>query len=127
MLKNKILFLFERCDYNNNKISTSKDLSFLSTTLFIIITRSFKSIVENDSNEDNFDMNHLKDVSNRKKITSTFKAFKEKKIQKLNLIDITEIDVLIYYYLIRNKENKLFSLTMNEIYDIFIQPFEVLL
>ena len=58
MFKNKILFLFKRCDYNNNKISTLKDLSFLPTTLFIVIIRSFKLIVENDSNENNFDMNY---------------------------------------------------------------------
>ena len=85
MLKNKILFLFKRCDYNNNKILTSKDLSFLSTTLFIIITRSFKLIIKNDLNENNFDINYSKNVSkkkltNKKRSTSIFKAFKENKI-----------------------------------------------
>ena len=79
MLKNKILFLSERCDYNNNKILIIKDLSFLLTS-FIIITRSFKFIIENNSNENNFDMNHSKNVSNKKKLTSIFKALKEKKI-----------------------------------------------
>ena len=47
------------------------------------------------------------------------------KIQKSDFIDIAEIDVSAYYYLIKNKENKLFFLTMNEIYDTFIQFFEV--
>ena len=47
-------------------------------------------------------------------------------IQKSNLLNIVEIDVLIYYYLARSKENKLFSLTMNEIYDTFIKSFETL-
>ena len=47
-------------------------------------------------------------------------------IQKSDLLNIIEIDVSIYYYLIRSKENKLFSLTMNEIYDTFIEPFEIL-
>ena len=37
MLKNKILFLFERCDYNNNKISISKDLLFLSNASSVVI------------------------------------------------------------------------------------------
>ena len=69
-------------------------------------------------------MNSLKDI--RKKSTSIFKTFKKKIIQKLNLLDIVEIDVSIYYHLIRNKKNKLFSLIMNEIYDTFIKPFEVL-
>ena len=108
-----------------------KDLSFLSITSFIIITRSSKFIVENNSNENNFDINHLKDVSNRKELinkkrsTSTLRAFKKNKIQKFNLIDIAEIDAFAYYYLIRDKENKLFFLIMNEIYDIFIQLFEI--
>ena len=47
-------------------------------------------------------------------------------IQKSNFLNIVEIDVLIYYYLARNKENKLFSLTINEIYDTFIKSFETL-
>ena len=47
------------------------------------------------------------------------------KIQKSDFIDIVEIDVLAYYYLVKNKENKLFSLIMNKIYDTLIQPFEV--
>ena len=133
MFKNKILFLFKRYDYDDNKISASKDLSFLSTTSSVVITRSFKFIVENDSNENSFDMNHSKNVSNRKELTnrkrsiSILKTFKKNKIQESDLIDIAEINAFAYYHLIRNKENKFFSLTMNEIYDTFIQsPFEIL-
>ena len=117
MLKNKILFIFKRCEYDDNKISTAKDLSFLSIISSIIITRSLKFTVKNESNENNFDMNHSKDISNKKKSTSTLKTFKEKMIKKSDFIDITEIDASAYYYLTRNKKNKLFSLTMNEIYD----------
>ena len=126
MFKNKILFFSERCNHDNNKILTSKDLSFLSIILFIIITRLFKLIVENDSNENNFDINHSKDVSNKRRSILTFKIFEEKKIQKPDLIDIVQIDASTYYHLIRNKENKLFSLTMNEIYDTSIKSFEML-
>ena len=124
MLKNKILFLFKRCDYNDNKIFASKDFSFLSIISSVIIARSFKSIVKNDSNKNNFDMK--KNVSNKKRSTSTLRALKKKKIQKSDLIDIAEINASTYYHLIRNKENKLFFLTMNEIYDTPIQSFEVL-
>ena len=96
-------------------------------TSFVIIIRLLKSIVENDSNENNFDMNHSKNVSNKKRLTSILRAFKEKKIQKFDLIDIVEIDAFAYYYLVRNKENKFFSLTMNEIYDTPVQqPFEIM-
>ena len=131
MFKNKILFFSERCDHNDNKILISKDLSFLSTTSFIIITRSFKFIVKNNSNEDNFDINYSKDVSNRKELInkkrsiSIFRTLKKNKIQKFNLINIVEINAFIYYYLIRDKKNKLFSLTINEIYDTFIQFSEI--
>ena len=80
MFKNKILFFSKRYDHDNNKISISKNLSFLSTTLFIIIIRSFKFIVKNESNKYNFDINHFKDISNKKKLILTFKIFKEKMI-----------------------------------------------
>ena len=125
MFRNKILFLFKRCDHNNNKISTSKDFSFLSNALFVVIIRSFKFIVENNSNENNFDINYSKNAFNRKRLISILKIFKEMKIQKPDFIDIAEIDVLAYYYLIRNKENKLFFLIINEICDTLIQLSEV--
>ena len=123
ILKNKILFVFKRYKYNDNKISITKNLLFLSTISFVIITRFFKFIIKNESNEDNFDMNYLKNISNRKRLISTFKAFKEKMIKKFNLIDIIEINVSIYYHLTRNKKNKFFSLIINEIYDTLCEFF----
>ena len=120
VFKDKILFLFERYDYNNNKILTSKDLSFLSNASFVIIIRSFKFIVENNSNEDNFDINYFKNAFNKKRSTLTLKTFKEMKIQKFDLIDIVEIDTSAYYHLIRNKKNKFFFLIINEICDTLI-------
>ena len=64
MLKDKILFISERCEHDDNKILTSKDLSFLSITSLIIIIRSFKFIIENELNDNNFDINHSKDILN---------------------------------------------------------------
>ena len=106
MRKDKMLFVFERCEYDNNKILILKDLSFLSITLFIIIIRSLKFIVKNKSNKNDFDVNSLKDI--KKRLTSTFKAFKKKMIQKFDFLNIIKINALIYYYLTRNKENKFF-------------------
>ena len=126
MFKNKILFIFKRYKYNDNKILAFKNLSFLLTILFIIIIYSFKFIIKNKSNKDNFDINYFKDISNRKKLTLIFKTFKKKIIKKLNFINIIKIDVLIYYYLIRNKENKFFSLIINKFYDIFNKFFEII-
>ena len=86
MRKDKILFIFKRCEYNDNKISASEDLLFLSIISFIIIIRSFTFIVKNESNENNFDINFSKD--NKKRLTLIFKAFKEKMIQKFDFLDI---------------------------------------
>ena len=116
------MFIFKRYKYNNNKISTSNEFSFLSIISFIIIIRSFKSIIKNESNEDNFNINYLKDILNKKKSISIFKTFKEKMIKKFDFIDIIKINALIYYYLIRNKENKLFFLIINKIYNTSYEP-----
>ena len=122
MRKDKMLFVSKRYKYNDNKVLISENLSFLLIISFIIIT-FFKFIVKN-SDEESFDVNFSKDI--RKRLTSTLKTLKKKMIQKLNFLDIVEIDASIYYHLIRNKENKLFSLTMNKIYDTFIESFETL-
>ena len=76
MLKNKMLFIFKRCEHNNNKISILKNLSFLSIISFII-TRFLKFIIKNELNENNFDINSLKDILNKKKSISIFKTFKK--------------------------------------------------
>ena len=123
MRKDKILFIFKRCEYDDNKVLTSENLSFLSIISSIVIIQPFKLIVKNKSNEDDFDVNFSKDI--KKRSTSILRTFKKKTIQKSNFLNIVEIDALIYYYLIRNKENKLFSLIMNEIYDTFIKSFEI--
>ena len=48
-------------------------------------------------------------------------------IKKFNFINIIKINILIYYYLIRNEKNKLFSLIINKIYNIFNEFFEIIL
>ena len=127
ILKDKILFIFERCEYDDNKILAFKNLSFLLKISSVVIIRPFKSIAKNESNENNFDMNYFKNTSNKKRSTLTSRVFKEKMIKKPDFIDIIEINASIYYYLIRNKENKLFSLTINKIYNIFNEFFEIIL
>ena len=84
----KTIFFYKRYNYDNNKILTSKNLSFLLIISFIVITRPFKFIVKNELNENNFEMNDSKNFSNKKRLTLTFKALKKKMIQKLNFIDI---------------------------------------
>ena len=62
MRKNKMLFVFKRYKHDDNKILISKNLSFLPIISFVIIIRSFKFIVKSKSNEDDFDINSLKDI-----------------------------------------------------------------
>ena len=100
MLKNKMLFIFEWCEYNDNKILAFKNLLFLLKTLFIVIIRPFKFTTKNKSNKNNFDINHFKNISNKKRSILTFKTLKKKIIKKFNFIDIAEINTSIYYYLV---------------------------
>ena len=76
MRKDKMLFVFKRCEYDDNKVSASENLSFLSIILFVINTRSLKLIAKNKLNENNFDMNFSKDI--KKRSTSTLKTLKKK-------------------------------------------------
>ena len=72
MLKDKILFIFKRYKYNDNKILTSEDLSFLSIISSNAIIRSFKFTVKNILNENDFDINFSKNIE--KRLISTFKS-----------------------------------------------------
>ena len=81
MRKDKILFIFKRYKHDDNKVSISENLSFLLITLFIIITRFFKSIIKNKSNENVFDVNFSKDV--KKRSTSTLRAFRRRLFKSL--------------------------------------------
>ena len=126
MLKDKILFIFKRCEYDDNKTLAFKNLSFLSKISFVVIIWPSKSIIKDESNENSFDINHFKDISNRKRSILIFKTLKKKMIKEFDFIDIVKISVSIYYYLTRNKENKFFFLIMNEIYDIFNEFFEII-
>ena len=83
ILKDKMLFMLKRYKHNDNKTLTFKNLSFLLKTSFIIIIRSLKSIIKNKSIKNNFDINHFKNISNKKKSTLTLKTFKKKRLRNL--------------------------------------------
>ena len=76
--KDKILFVFERCEYDDNKILASENLSFLPIMKIISFIITFKLIVENKSDENNSDMNFSKNI--KKRSISTLKTFKERMI-----------------------------------------------
>ena len=64
-----------------------------------------------------FDFNFF---DNKKRFISIFYTLKERKILKFEFLNITEIDIDSYYYLIKNKNNKLFFIIISEIYNNFI-------
>ena len=73
-----MLFIFKRCKYNDDKILTFKSLSFLLITLFNIIIRFIKFIVKNESNKDNFNINYLKNILNKKNQYQHLKYLKKR-------------------------------------------------
>ena len=83
MFKNKIFFFSKRCDYNKNKIFVSKDLLFLLTIPFIVITRPFNFIIKNDSNENNFDINHSKMSRTKKDLYQFLRHLKKRRFKSL--------------------------------------------
>ena len=96
ILKDKMLFVFERCEYDDNKTLASENLSFLLKTLFVVIIRPLKFIIKNESNENNFDINHFKNILNKKRSILTFRAFKKKLKNSISLILLK----LIYRFII---------------------------
>ena len=60
------MFIFKRCEYNDDKILIFENLSFLSIISFVIIARFFKFIIKNKLNENDFDIESLKNIINKK-------------------------------------------------------------
>ena len=95
IIKNKILFISRRYKYDYNITFNYSDLSFISNTAYtsilrIILKRSLISIVEDKI---------IKDINS---------------LSRDQNINILEIKVVVYYRLIRDKNNKLFSLIINK-------------
>ena len=114
-----MLFISSRYEYNDNTISFIKDLTFVKTSIsrsfnsqFFIISKKIISSFFISKND--FDFNFF---DNEIRFTSTPRASKKKKILKLEFLNIVEIDINLYYHLIRNKNNKLFFIIISEIYN----------
>ena len=97
MIINKILFILERYYYNNNNTSFSKELIFIPLKLssilllLVILKRSLSATVEEET------INNITLLSKNKEI------------------DILKVEAIVYYKLIRDKNNKLFSLIITRI------------
>ena len=145
MLIDKILFIFERYNYNNNNSLSLKDLVFVSLTiskintlslfliLLIILKRSSSSIVKNNitllfenlikstinskiSEQDISILINKRLLLRRYRLISTSRITKKRRITKSKLLDIAKIETILFYYLTYFKKNKLFFLIINKIY-----------
>ena len=141
ILINKILFILERYNYNNNKLLALKKLFFISSTIskanilllllisLVILKRPFRSIVKNNITRFfEFIINSevtKRDISilankrlslKRYRLISTSRAAKERHLIESKLLDIAKIKVEVFYYLAPFKKNKLFFLIINKIY-----------
>ena len=95
MIKNKILFISRRYEYDYNITFNYSDLSFIFNNAYTLILRiilkySLISIVEDKI---------IRDIDS---------------LLKDQNINILEIEVVVYYRLTRDKNNKLFSLIINK-------------
>ena len=111
MLRDKILFLPGRCNHDSNQISTMDELPFLPTPELrpptpptpppVILKRQSPPPPTYDNETD----------------SDTSSSNKDENSKEPESIDIAEINAAAYYQLAREKGNKLFTLTMNEIYN----------
>ena len=102
IIRDKILFILKRCEYNYNATFSPSSLLFIFNSIYTFI---LKTILLSCSLS----------ISKR----SSISIVEDKTIQKINSlskdenINILEIDVVVYYRLTRDKNNKLFSLIIN--------------
>ena len=93
----KILFVSRRCNHNNNNTSFSKELTFIPSKLpslllsSVILKRSLSAKVEEET------INNITPLLKNKDI------------------NILKVEAVVYYKLARDKDNKLFSLTITGI------------
>ena len=95
IIKNKILFISRRYKYDYNITFNYSDLSFISNTTYTSISRTIlkRSLIFTVKDKTIKDINSLLRDQN---------------------INILKVKVVIYYRLIQDKNNKLFSLIINE-------------
>ena len=131
MLKNKILFVFGRCEHDENQTLLSKNLSFLSTSssssslisLSSTLKRSPTSTCEDEGYEIVFESLFSSEQPSKSRRTSSSRAAKKQRTSLSNALNIVEIEASAFYMLTSNKINKLFSITSSEIHNSISSSF----
>ena len=125
MLKNKILFVFDRCEHDGNQTLSSKDLSFLPTSSSSsslispssILKRSSTSTCEDEGYETVFESLFFSKQPSKLRRTSSSRAAKKQRISSSDALNIVEIEASAFHMLTSNKTNKLFNITSSEIHN----------
>ena len=125
MLKDKILFVPDRCEHDGNQTLLSKNLSFLSTlslsslliSLSSTLKRSSTFTCEDENYEIVFESLSFSKQSSKSRRTSNLRIAKKQRISLLDILNIVEIEASAFHMLTSNKINKLFSITSSEIHN----------
>ena len=122
MLKNKILFVLDRCEHDKNQTSSSKDLSFLSTLSSLIspsptLKRPSTPTCEDEGYEIAFELLFFSEQPSKSRRTSSSRVAKKQRTSSPDALNIVEIEAPAFYMLTSNKTNKLFSITSSEIHN----------
>ena len=125
MLKNKILFVFDRYEHDENQTLLSKDLSFLSISSSLsssispssTLKRFSTSTCEDESYEIVFELLFFSEQSFKSRRISSSRIAKKQRTSLLDTLNIVKIEVSAFHMLTSNKTNKLFSITSSEIHN----------
>ena len=131
MLKNKILFVLDRCEHDENQTSSSKNLSFLPTSspssssisLSSTLKRPSTPTCEDEGYKIAFESPSSSEQSSKSRRTSNSRAAKEQRTSLSDALNIVEIEASAFHMLTSNKINKLFSITSSEIHNSTSSPF----
>ena len=131
MLKDKILFVLDRCEHDGNQTSSSEDLSFLPTPspssslipLSFTLKRPSTSTCEDEGYETASESSSSSEQSSKSRRTSSSRAAKEQRTSLSDALNIVEIEAPAFHMLASNKANKLFSITPSEIHNSAPPPF----
>lgn len=120
MLKDKVLFVPGRCCHEGNKASTPEELAFVPPPTPLPPAAILKrpppptciSEHESESSEWDTESSTSSSASRRKKKLPTPRAAKEQRAKHPDMLDIHEVCAASYYNYARDKECRLFALTI---------------
>ena len=125
MLKDKILFVLDRYEHDENQTLLSKDLSFLSISssssslisFLFTLKRPPTSTCEDEDYEIVFELLFSSEQPFKSRRTFSSRIAKKQRTSSLDALNIVEIEASAFYMLTSNKTNKLFSITSSEIHN----------